>query len=117
MGKGGDFLGLANDLNSYTYNLLSAKPGSGGESLEQEGPWGLVVMDHIGASTDSEKLVNLILQNNFKFILATKQDGTSGDEGGQGGEGTNPEGGSTGSASVKDYDSVYLDGQNAISFE
>ena len=117
MGKGGDFLGLANDLNSYTYNLLSAKPGSGGESLEQEGPWGLVVMDHIGASTDSEKLVNLILQNNFKFILATKQDGTSGDEGGQGGEGTNPEGGSTGTASVKDYDSVYLDGQNAISFE
>lgn len=117
MGKGGDFQGLANDLNSYTYNLLSAKPGSGGDSLKQEGPWGLVVMDHIGASTDSEKLVNLILQNNFKFILATKQDGTSGDEGGQGGEGSGSEGGSTGTASVKDYDSVYLDGQNAISFE
>ena len=117
MGKGGDYLALANDLNSYTYNLLSAKPGSGGDSLDQEGPWGLVVMDHIGASTDSEKLVNLILRNNFKFILATKPDGTSGDEGGQGGEGSGSEGGSTGSASVKDYDSVYLDGQNAISFE
>lgn len=118
MGKGGDFQGLANDLNSYTYNLLSAKPGSGGESLEQEGPWGLVVMDHIGASTDSEKLVNLILQNNFKFVLATKPDGTSGSEGGQGGGTTDPEeGGATGTASVKDYDSVYLDGQNAISFE
>lgn len=117
MGKGGDYLALANDLNSYTYNLLSAKPGSGGDSLDQEGPWGLVVMDHIGASTDSEKLVNLILQNNFKFILATKPDGTSGDEGGQGGEGSGSEGGSTGTVSVKDYDSVYLDGQNAISFE
>ena len=117
MGKGGDFQGLANDLNSYTYNLLSAKPGSGGDSLKQEGPWGLVVMDHIGASTDSEKLVNLILQNNFKFILATKPDGTSGDEGGQGGEDTNPEGGSTGTTSVKDYNSVYMDGENAISFE
>ena len=119
MGKGGDFQGLADDLNSYTYNLLSAKPGSGGDSLKQEGPWRLVVMDHIGASTDSEKLVNLILQNNFKFILATKPDGTSGDEGGQGGGNTNPdpEGGSTGTASVKDYNSVYMDGENAISFE
>lgn len=83
MGKGGDFQGLAFDLNTYVYNLLSAKPGvsiDGDETerLTQDGPWGLVVIDHIGnppaGNENNDKsvdLVNLIMMNNFKFPLAT----------------------------------------------
>ena len=107
-GKGGNFLGLSEDLNSYVYGLLSAEPGSA-DGLSQAGPWGLVMLDNIQVDGVSDKLVELIMMNNFKFDMAVKPNA--------GGEGTNPEGGSTGTASVKDYNSVYMDGDNAISFE
>lgn len=117
-GQGGDFARLAKDLNKYTYDLLSAEVRDGMENtLDQVGPWGLVMMDHISAAEDTQTgfasadLVELIMMNNFKFDMTTTPSG------GQGGEGSGSEGGSTGTASVKDYDSVYLDGQNAISFE
>ena len=76
MGKGGNFQGLAYDLNTYVYNLLSATPGTD-KGLSQEGPWGLVIMDHIGNPTTeavdkSVALVNLIMMNNFRFPLAQK---------------------------------------------
>ena len=70
-GKGGNYKGLAKDLNKYTYELLNATPGTAG-ALSQEGPWGLVMMDHIGLADDggySQMLVNLIMMNNFKFPL------------------------------------------------
>ena len=116
-GRGGDFAKLAKELNKYTYDLLSADVASP-NGLTKVGPWGLVMMDHISAARDSESnfasvdLVELIMMNNFKFDMTTTPGG------GQGGGTTDPEeGGATGTASVKDYDSVYLDGQNAISFE
>lgn len=85
-GKGGDFVGLAHDLNEYTYNLLSATPGSNtAGALSKQGPWGLVVMDHIGntaGGTDDKSvdLVNLIMMNNFKFplMVAPDDDNTGG---------------------------------------
>ena len=107
-GKGGNFKALSADLNSYVYDLLSAEPGSA-DGLSQVGPWGLVMLDNIQVDGVSDKLVELIMMNNFKFDMAVKPNA--------GGEGTNPEGGSTGTASVKDYNSVYMDGENAISFE
>lgn len=115
-GQGGDFAGLARDLNKYTYDLLSAEIGQGYNRLGSVGPWGLVMMDHISPAADSQTgfastdLVELIMMNNFKFDMTTTP---SGGQGGQGGEG----GGSSSSASVKDYNSVYMDGENAISFE
>ena len=75
-GKGGDFAGLAFDLNKYTYDLLSATPGTDG-ALSKQGPWGLVMMDHIGSTTTDDKsvdLVNLIMMNNFKFPLMVESD-------------------------------------------
>ena len=86
-GKGGDFQGLAFDLNTYVYDLLSTTPGQEG-GLTQDGPWGLVVMDHIGNPPTgkedvSQQLVNLIMMNNFKFPLATAP--VNVDEGGNGG--------------------------------
>lgn len=108
-GKGGDFSGLATILNQYVYDLLSKEPGAA-DGLSQTGPWGLVMMDHIKANDVSAKLVELIMMNNFKFDMTTTPSG------GQGGGNTVPEGGST-TTSVKDYNSVYMDGENAISFE
>ena len=70
-GKGGDFKGLANELNQYVYDLLSKEPGTEG-ALSQTGPWGLVMMDHINADDKSADLVELIMMNNFKFPLVTK---------------------------------------------
>lgn len=82
-GKGGDFKTLASDLNTYVYNLLTAKPDGIGATqnyLKQTGPWGLVVIDHIGSDDKSDgtdgvsrKLIDLIMLNNFKFPLATNQ--------------------------------------------
>lgn len=69
-GKGGDFSGLAAELNKYVYDLLSAEPGST-NGLSQTGPWGLVMMDHIKANDVSAKLVELIMMNNFKFEMST----------------------------------------------
>ena len=85
-GKGGDFVGLAYDLNEYTYNLLSATPGPNtAGALSKQGPWGLVVMDHIGntaggTNDKSIDLVNLIMMNNFKFplMVAPDDDNTGG---------------------------------------
>ena len=70
-GKGGNFAGLAADLNQYTYNLLTAEIGAE-NGLTQTGPWGLVMMDHIKANDVSADLVELIMMNNFKFPLVTK---------------------------------------------
>ena len=112
-GKGGDHPLLAYKLNKYVYSILSGEETMQDGSKLAPGPWGFVMMEHIGNKSKGEddmsiKLVDLIMMNNFKLDLTTITP-----SGGQGGEG----GGSTGSASVKDYDSVYLDGQNAISFE
>ena len=72
-GKGGDYKGLAADLNEYVYGILSGNqpltknnPIEADEFLDK-GPWGLIVIDHIqnqGVSTD---LVNLIMMNNFRM--------------------------------------------------
>ena len=87
MGKGGDFRGLASHLNEYTYNLLSAEPGTA-NGLSKQGPWGLVMMDHINVDENSfsDDLVELIMMNNFKFDLTVKPGpGGSRDGGGNGG--------------------------------
>lgn len=91
-GKGGDYRGLAADLNEYVYRLLTETPNGNDDSkdrLKQQGPWGLVVMDHIGTDGDngySTKLVDLIMMNNFRFPLAV------GSYDGQGGTGSGPGG-------------------------
>lgn len=103
-GKGGDYKGLAKDLNEYVYNLLTATPGGDGTSLDkvkQQGPWGLVMMSHIGtdgADGYSTKLVDLIMMNNFRFPLAmgsydekappTVKDPDDGNNGGNNGDGS-----------------------------
>lgn len=79
-GKGGDFEALAKELNQYVYELLTATPGGDGSNrtkLKQQGPWGLVIMNHIGtdgADGYSTKLVDLIVMNNFRFPLAVASD-------------------------------------------
>lgn len=76
MGKGGDHVSLAYDLNMYVYGVLSGTEKMQDGSYLPEGPWGLVMMEHIGNTdkgTDDKSvdLVNLIMMNNFKFPLAT----------------------------------------------
>lgn len=116
-GKGGNHTLFSYDINKYVHGLLTATPGTA-EGLTQTGPWGMVVIDHIGLTsykklgeatetdaTDDKSmdLVNLIMMNNFKFPLATntvtadKGDG-SGDTGGNGDSETPDTGGDTGSA-------------------
>lgn len=85
-GKGGNHTLYSYDINKYAYNLLSADLGTT-DGLSQTGPWGLVVIDHIGTTQVKElgssttktvsddksmNLVDLIMLNNFKFPLATK---------------------------------------------
>ena len=85
-GKGGNHTLYSYDINKYAYNLLSADLGTT-DGLSQTGPWGLVVIDHIGSTQVKElgssttktvsddksmNLVDLIILNNFKFPLATK---------------------------------------------
>ena len=89
MGKGGDHPGLAYDLNKYVYGILSGKDKMQNGSKLPVGPWGLVMMEHIGntakgADDKSLDLVNLIVLNNFKFPLA-KGDGIGTGTGGNGG--------------------------------
>ena len=94
-GKGGNFAELAVDMNTYVYNKLVNKAYG-------VGPYGLVVMDYIGASaeefathggeeystkeereaaaTASTALIRLIYMNNFAFELQRKE--TTGEEGG-----------------------------------
>lgn len=87
-GKGGDYASLALDMNNYVYGILN-----GGNMLDNtklsEGPWGLVMMDYIGgnpkateANPDkSTELVHLIMMNNFKFPLKTKNTGGNNNQG------------------------------------
>ena len=85
MGKGGDHPGLAYDLNKYVYGILSGKDKMQNGSKLPVGPWGLVMMEHIGNTAKGEDdksldLVNLIVLNNFKFPLA-KGEGSGGGNG------------------------------------
>ena len=89
-GKGGDHAGLAYALNKHVYQILTKQKELTGGGYLKEGPWGLVMMEHIGntakgSDDKSLDLVNLIMLNNFKFPLA-KGDGTgTGGNGGNGG--------------------------------
>lgn len=84
-GAGGDFYGLAADMNLYFYNQVKSLKES------ETGPFGIVMMNHIGASAGdfgtsdysgyikadsasiaSSALPNLIMMNNFRFPM--KQD-------------------------------------------
>ena len=77
-GKGGDYLSAAKDLTTYVHGILSGdidmSSATGTNKKLAQGPWGLVMMDYIGdaSNTDSRKLVDLIMLNNFKFPLAMK---------------------------------------------
>ena len=75
-GRGGNHVKLAYDLNEYVYGILSGTEKMEDGSYLPEGPWGFVMMEHIGNTTGgnndkSVDLVNLIMMNNFKFPLAT----------------------------------------------
>ena len=115
-GMGGDIAGLAGDLNYYLYDRLVKA-----EQYHQQGPLGLVIMNYIGASAvdfgkseysqgetwasnaelASSALPYMILMNNFKFPLTqAPADPTT-----------------LGTVTVSDYDNVYLNGGEAISFE
>lgn len=77
MGKGGDHPALAYDLNKHVYEILTRQKKLSSGNYLNEGPWGLVMMEHIGNTTKgsddkSQDLVELIMLNNFKFPLATK---------------------------------------------
>lgn len=86
MGKGGDHVTLAYNLNKYVYSILSGDSVMSSTSKKlDEGPWGLVMMEHIGNTakgTDDKSidLVNLIMMNNFKFplMVAPDDDNTGG---------------------------------------
>ena len=98
-GKGGDHPGLAYELNKYVYDILSGDNMYGNPTLP-EGPWGYVMMEHIGntakgADDKALALVELIMMNNFKFPMATT---------------TTPKNKTT-------YDATYSNGGDAISFE
>ena len=99
-GKGGDYKLAAKDLTTYVHGILSGdndlSSATGTNKKLAQGPWGLVMMDYIGdaSNTDSRKLVDLIMLNNFKFPLATKTQTTSTDEVIPG-QGKDPEGGAS----------------------
>ena len=107
MGKGGEHPGLAYDLNKHVYEILTRQKELTGGGYLNEGPWGLVMMEHIGNTTKgsddkSQDLVELIMLNNFKFPLATKTTTlntppTTPDEGdpNQPGQGNEDQGGSS----------------------
>ena len=92
-GNGGNYAALAAELNTYMFNLLSRRIGvdgsQGGPKLK-EGPFGIVVMDYIGATEAdyakyakdefktasyadaalaSRALTYMVMMNNFKFPL------------------------------------------------
>lgn len=87
-GKGGDYASLALDMNNYVYGILNGGEMSDKTKLS-EGPWGLVMMDYIGANPKATKenpdmsteLVHLIMMNNFKFPLKTKPTGGNNNQG------------------------------------
>lgn len=106
-GKGGNSIGLAEDLNKYVYDILSGKEEMSVGGKLTKGPWGLIVMDHIQPTGVSADLVKLIMMNNFEV-----ESGGSDSDGTDDNTTLDPS-----QASVKDYNSVYMDGENAISFE
>lgn len=99
-GKGGDYKSAAKDLTTYVYGILSGEndlsSATGTNKKLAQGPWGLVMMDYIGdaSNTDSRRLVDLIILNNFKFPLAMKTTVQSPNPGG----GTTPGQGGAGGA-------------------
>ena len=99
-GKGGAYKWAAKDLTTYVYGILSGKndlsSATGTNKKLAQGPWGLIMMDYIGdaSNTDSRRLVDLIILNNFKFPLAMKTQTTSTDEVIPG-QGKDPEGGAS----------------------
>ena len=98
-GQGGNYSAHAADFNTAFYNFLKAEEEKGASGAQ--GPWGLVMMDYIGASESqftgldeyssdntthanaaqasaaSTALPRLIIMNNFKFPLATRQDASN----------------------------------------
>lgn len=111
-GKGGDSIGLAEELNQYVYDILSGdKEMSSGGKLAK-GPWGLIVMDHIQPTDVSADLVKLIMMNNFEV-----ESGGSGSDGSDNEDDPEDEPTTPSAAWAGDYDSAYLDGEYAISFE
>ena len=76
-GAGGDFVKCAYDLNKWLYEYLTKYNTDGENGPLKQGPVGLVMLNHIGNTTDhaddkSLDLVNWIMMNNFRFPLATK---------------------------------------------
>lgn len=131
-GMGGDLAGMAADMNWYFYNLFNSVKGT-----NKQGPLGLVMMNYIGADANtftsanseyigttghatsaqaaeaSQALPNLILMNNFTFPLATlcancKSDPCVCEDQDVDLQGT---------VTVSDFDNIYLNGGDAISFE
>ena len=76
-GKGGEHQKLAYDLNKYVYEILSGASNltvtTPQEGKLSQGPWGLVMMEHIGSDYAQDdmsiELVDLIIMNNFKLEL------------------------------------------------
>ena len=76
-GAGGDYVSCAYGLNKWLYEYLTKYNTDGENGPLKQGPVGLVMLNHIGNTTDhaddkSLDLVNWIMMNNFKFPLATK---------------------------------------------
>ena len=89
-GAGGDFVTCAYDLNKWLYEYLTKYNTDGENGPLKQGPVGLVMLNHIGNTTDhaddkSLDLVNWIMMNNFRFPLATDSSAQSDSNGpGQG---------------------------------
>ena len=84
-GAGGDYVACAYDLNKWFYTYLTVGNVDDKGVLNQ-GPVGLVMLNHIGNTskgTDDKSLdlVNWIMMNNFKFPLATAKPTTTGGTG------------------------------------
>lgn len=92
-GAGGDYVTCAYDLNKWFYQYLTVDNKDDSGVLNQ-GPVGLVMLNHIGNTskgTDDKSLdlVNWIMMNNFKFPLATApSEDVQGGGTGQGGANT-----------------------------
>lgn len=82
-GAGGDYVACAYDLNKWLYEYLTKYNTDGENGPLKQGPVGLVMLNHIGNTTDhaddkSLDLVNWIMMNNFRFPLATAKPTTTG---------------------------------------
>lgn len=77
-GAGGDYVACAKALNNWFYEYLTKNNTVNG--LLNQGPVGLVMLNHIGIGGTDDKsldLVNWIMMNNFKFPLATAKPTTT----------------------------------------